>query len=1160
MRPFGLCAWALVVACLAGAGGRSYGQVPRLLTENGIRNPAFSQYKDLLVSPTTGAYRPSPGTSETGFEERDVAFGEGALTNGDASYAHARTPTPYAHWRDTATARLTFDFRRAYAVSRVRVNLNIRPPLHGVGAMRLLASMDGQDFRPVAAVPAARDGWNEASLLEDLRWLRVEFDATPGVRFITCSEVEVWGRPVVAASKKAEATIVIARDVPEVARFAAAELQSYAARLCDQRLPIVYEDAMPQGRRIFVGRSAATRQRGIREDFDPEAFVIKRAGADLALVGNDEDRPRNNGIPFDPATSRKGSLFAVYAFLESFCGVRWFWPGDSGEVTPRLDALPFPDADVHEKPDMAWRHFWYVGRDLTPRVLNEELPLWYMRNRFGIAFGAPSSFAHSWTGYLDGNASFREHPEWYALVGGKRTPFLTDEAGKALDRGSQVCTSNHEVVAQFVRKLRQHDPAARTVVSISPNDGLGFCECPNCRALDRPDLYGPDEGHDGLVLSDRLVRFINAVAQETGKTHLRLDLGIFSYTVLEPPPRAVERLERNILVSMTQLSALFRDEAYKARTRRRIEEWTTKHDRFIGRDYLGLYDWLNVVHLQTRILAEDIPYLKSKWFLGYYWESSVDFAANHLNYYVAGRLLWNTRLSLDAILADYYARAYGRAAPRMREYFTAMEDRFASRPVENAGYNPCDLLAWNPPEAIARGYELLKEAEALAENDEVRGRIAYVRIGLEMTDRTISLLRLCRQLSDAGLPVRLARARAKATVGAQAAAAPSRETAVAWVEEANRRSDELFARLETLKDTSACQSGSHVAADGIYRWRATLAGFRRLYADAGTRREVIQLPVAWKFSTDPTNGGETKGWHRPDFDDSSWNEINTDDFWEKQGYDKYDGYAWYRLGGVVIPEQYAGRRCVLRFGAVDESCRVFVNGRPGGSFQFDAARDPDSWKKPLEFDVTALALFGRANHFAVRVHDQGYAGGIWQRVFLLLDAADQTPTGEAVFFEGFEEDDWGRRISATGKNYEVGVAGDAARGGARSLGVKVLGHAPDYCSVATAAIPVEAGAAYCFTAAYRVLRFEANPTPDGKPAAPPLALAVRLIFLDAHGQSCVPAKDYEWVREPYREGNNDWRDLRRVVTAPAGAKSLSITAFFHSKGEYRLDDIRLARW
>ena len=57
-------------------------------------------------------------------------------------------------------------------------------------------------------------------------------------------------------------------------------------------------------------------------------------------------------------------------------------------------------------------------------------------------------------------------------------------------------------------------------------------------------------------------------------------------------------------------------------------------------------------------------------------------------------------------------------------------------------------------------------------------------------------------------------------------------------------------------------------------------------------KQVVQqlsFPVA-RFQT-----GDDPAWKEKDFDDSNWAEIRTNIHWERQGYEGYDGYAWYRI-------------------------------------------------------------------------------------------------------------------------------------------------------------------------------------------------------------------------------------------------------------------------
>ena len=58
---------------------------------------------------------------------------------------------------------------------------------------------------------------------------------------------------------------------------------------------------------------------------------------------------------------------------------------------------------------------------------------------------------------------------------------------------------------------------------------------------------------------------------------------------------------------------------------------------------------------------------------------------------------------------------------------------------------------------------------------------------------------------------------------------------------------------------------------------------------------------------------------------------------------------------------------ILYLGAVDESCRVWVNGKYCGDLKFDALKEPDSWKKPFEVDITEHVRFNGDNTIAVKL-------------------------------------------------------------------------------------------------------------------------------------------------------------------------------------------------
>ena len=144
-------------------------------------------------------------------------------------------------------------------------------------------------------------------------------------------------------------------------------------------------------------------------------------------------------------------------------------------------------------------------------------------------------------------------------------------------------------------------------------------------------------------------------------------------------------------------------------------------------------------------------------------------------------------------------------------------------------------------------------------------------------------------------------------------------------------------------------------------------------------RELAPVPLQWRFQVDPDDVGNRSSWFATEFDDREWRLIPIGNWWERAGFD-YDGVAWYRVS-VEVPELPAGKRARLYFGAVDESARVYVNGR----FVGEHDRGWQGWEQRFSLDVTDVLRAGQPNLIAVRVMDRCYGGGIWKSVKLVVE-------------------------------------------------------------------------------------------------------------------------------------------------------------------------------
>ncbi len=159
--------------------------------------------------------------------------------------------------------------------------------------------------------------------------------------------------------------------------------------------------------------------------------------------------------------------------------------------------------------------------------------------------------------------------------------------------------------------------------------------------------------------------------------------------------------------------------------------------------------------------------------------------------------------------------------------------------------------------------------------------------------------------------------------------------------------------------------------------------------------EEFETDLLWRFRLDPKNIGLVEKWQEQTQEQTeTWDLIRTDTCWEIQAGDEnhlsaatrvqlnaYDGIAWYSLR-YAIPARLKGRKLTLRFGAVDESCRVYVNGQPAGQHLFEKEND---WKTPFEINIADFIDWNLPEqHVAIRVEDKSGLGGIWKRVWLVV--------------------------------------------------------------------------------------------------------------------------------------------------------------------------------
>ncbi len=536
-----------------------------------------------------------------------------------------------------------------------------------------------------------------------------------------------------------QASIVVSEaawKASESAQMAAArELQTYLSKATGTKLPIIAEDASGGGSLIHVGLNTLVEQMDVStQDLSPEGFRIKTVDdANLAILGADD----------------AGLRYGTYAFLETFLGVRWFFPGELGEVVPMRRSVVLDHVDLAQEPDYKMR--WLgAAPEYEPYP---DVALWKLRNRLGRSLNL--NRGHAYDAMLPPEKYFAAHPEYYSLVDGKRGgPYILKRKGVHY----QLCTTNPDVVRLCVEYLREKfdaDPSLECV-SVSPNDGFGWCECETCRAFDTGEVVSR-YGRQHYSVSERIHTFVNQLAKGLRKTHPDKYITVYVYTDHIVPPVGIEKMESNVIPMFATGS---KDNWYPV-TRKQNMEWLAGWSKLA--DKLAIYDYYMYQGMPTTprpitaLIGEWIPLCYRSGARFFFSQARDDFGTNGPNYYLAARLLWDTQREPARILDEYYQMLYGRSSGAIKAFYDILEHAWRELTTETEpGWAGGDLMPQLYTNAVLRRCKhSLQDARRLAEGQEevVQKRVDLVCQGFHCLELHMEAMRLTLEVRDHVIPV-----------------------------------------------------------------------------------------------------------------------------------------------------------------------------------------------------------------------------------------------------------------------------------------------------------------------------------------------------------------------------------------------------------------------
>jgi hypothetical protein len=486
---------------------------------------------------------------------------------------------------------------------------------------------------------------------------------------------------VLASKDTPTVPIIVFKDAPPFTRRAASELSEYIGKISGTKPEVMHglPDPVPE-HAIWVGFQPKLKEIFPTLDFDfnhPEGILISCDGKNLVIAGRDRWDPKHmtmkdrKGKDIVGVQQEYGTVNAVHTFLQDQLGVRWLWPGELGEDIVKQATLRFQPFTVRYHPRIRGRQFVFMVHTLEKGSSGGD---WthHQRLQLDSLFMNPGHPFDEWWDHFH-----ETHPKYFAL---KSDGTRSTSDGRTV----KLCKSNPAVWEEWMRDVESKMATYpdRLTFGANANDGwtYGYCTCEKCRAWDAPGgaaliPWGHKKGttHTYPAMADRQINFANTLARKLRERFPGRDdplVSALAYGASRTSPVAAKP-DANVIVAGVWS---FHNQPNE-KDRESFVQWSKIAPRLGWRPNLTSdAGWkAGFPNSAPRRVIEDLRFAAKHGVVSLAIDLIFDSWANQgPHYYMLAQMTWNPDADGEAILTDYYQRAFGPAAKTMTGYWEAI--------------------------------------------------------------------------------------------------------------------------------------------------------------------------------------------------------------------------------------------------------------------------------------------------------------------------------------------------------------------------------------------------------------------------------------------------------------------------------------------------------